>query len=47
MPACRASAAVVDVTRGDCFELIARQTSGAGTNVAADELTWLAVEVRD
>jgi hypothetical protein len=36
---------VVDVTPGDYFELIARQTSGATKNVAADELTWLAIEV--
>ena len=37
--------AVVDVTPGDYFELIARQTSGATKNVAADELTWFAIEV--
>ena len=37
--------AVVDVTAGDYFELIARQTSGATKNVAANELTWFAVEV--
>lgn len=37
--------AVVNVTAGDDFELIARQTSGATKNVAADELTWLAIEV--
>jgi hypothetical protein len=37
--------AVVNVTPGDYFELIARQTSGATKNVAADELTWLAIEV--
>lgn len=37
--------AVVDVTPGDYFELIAHQTSGATKNVAAEELTWLAIEV--
>ena len=37
--------AVVDVTPGDYFELIANQTSGAAKNVAADELTWFAIEV--
>jgi len=37
--------AVVDVTPGDYFELIARQTSGSTKNVAADELTWFAIEV--
>jgi hypothetical protein len=37
--------AVVDVTPGDHFELIARQTSGSTKNVAADELTWFAIEV--
>ena len=37
--------AVVDVTPGDHFELIARQTSGPVKNVAADELTWFAIEV--
>ena len=37
--------AVVDVTLGDYFELIARQTSGTSKNVAADELTWFAIEV--
>ena len=37
--------AVVDVTPGHYFELIARQTSGSTKNVAADELTWLAIEV--
>jgi hypothetical protein len=36
---------VVDVTPGDYLELIARQTSGSTKNVAADELTWLAIEV--
>ena len=30
---------VVNVTTGDYFELIARQTSGSTKNVAADELT--------
>ena len=37
--------AVVDVTLGDCFELIARQTSASTKNLAADELAWFAVEV--
>jgi hypothetical protein len=37
--------AVVDVTAGDYFELIARQTSGATKNVAADELSWFAIEL--
>jgi hypothetical protein len=37
--------AVVDVTPGDYFELIARQTSGSTKKVAADELTWFAIEV--
>jgi hypothetical protein len=37
--------AVVDVTPGDYFELIARQTSASTKNVAADELTWFAIEV--
>jgi hypothetical protein len=37
--------AVVDLTPGDYFELIARQTSGSTKYVAADELTWLAIEV--
>ena len=37
--------AVVDVTPRDHFELIARQTSGSTKNVAADELTWFAIEV--
>jgi hypothetical protein len=36
---------VVDVTTGDHFEFIARQTSGSTENVAADELTWFAIEV--
>ena len=35
--------AVIDVTPGDYFELIARQTSGSTKNVAADELTWFAI----
>jgi hypothetical protein len=30
---------------GYYFELVARQTSGSIKNVAADELTWFAVEV--
>ena len=34
--------AVVDVKLGDYFEL---QTSGSTKNVAADELTWFALEV--
>jgi hypothetical protein len=29
---------------GYYFELIARQTSGSPKNVAADELTWFALE---
>jgi len=37
--------AVVDVTPGDYFELVARQTSASPKNVAADELTWFAIEV--
>ena len=37
--------AVVDVSPGDYFELVARQTSGSAKNVAADELTWFAIEV--
>jgi hypothetical protein len=40
-----ASTAVVEVTAGDYFELIARQTSGSTKNVAADELTWFSIEV--
>ena len=36
---------VVNATAGDHFELIARQTSASTKNVAADELTWFAVEV--
>jgi hypothetical protein len=40
-----ASTAVVEVTSGDYFELIARQTSGSTKNVAADEVTWFAIEV--
>jgi hypothetical protein len=35
--------AVIDVTPGDCFQL--PPTSGSTKNVAADELTWLAIEV--
>ena len=37
--------AVVDITPGDYFELIARQTSASTKNVTADELTWFAIEV--
>jgi hypothetical protein len=37
--------AVVNVTPSDHFELIARQTSSATKNAAADELTWFAIEV--
>ena len=37
--------AVVDVAPGDYFELMARQTSASTKNVAADELTWFALEV--
>ena len=37
--------AVVNVTPGDYFELIARQTSGATKDVAANEFTWFAIEV--
>jgi hypothetical protein len=37
--------AVVDVTPGDYFELIARQTSGSTKDVAANELTWFAIDV--
>ena len=39
------SIAVIDVTPGDYFEVIARQTSASTKNVAADELTWFALEV--
>jgi hypothetical protein len=35
----------VNVTPGDYFEFIARQTSASTKNVAADELTWFAIEV--
>jgi hypothetical protein len=41
----RLGSAVVDVTPGDYFELIVRQTSGSTRNVAANELTWFAIEV--
>jgi hypothetical protein len=37
--------AVVDVTPGDYLELVARQSSASTKNVAADELTWFAIEV--
>jgi hypothetical protein len=37
--------AVIDVTPGDYFQLIAPPTSGATKNVAANELTWFALEV--
>jgi hypothetical protein len=37
--------AVIDVTPGDYFELIAPPTFGATKNVAANELTWFALEV--
>ena len=37
--------ALVDVSPGNYFELVARQTSGSAKNVAADELTWFAIEV--
>jgi hypothetical protein len=37
--------AAVDVTPGDYFEFITHQTSSSTTNVAADELTWFAIEV--
>jgi hypothetical protein len=36
---------VVNVTPGDYFELIARQTSTSTKNIAADELTWFAIEI--
>ena len=36
---------VVNVTPGGYFELVARQTSASTKNVAADELTWFAIEV--
>jgi hypothetical protein len=36
---------VVDVTPGGHFELIAQQTFGLTKSVAADELTWFAIEV--
>jgi hypothetical protein len=32
--------AVIDITPGDRFELIARQTSASTKNIAAHELTW-------
>jgi hypothetical protein len=35
----------VDVSPGDYFEPIARQTSGSTENVAANQLTWSAIEV--
>jgi hypothetical protein len=35
------------VTPGDYFELIARQTSVATKNVAANELTWFAIEAAE
>jgi hypothetical protein len=37
--------AVFEVTPGDDFELIARQTAGSAKNVAADELTRSAIEI--
>jgi hypothetical protein len=37
--------AVIDVMPGDYIGLIARQTSGTTKHVAADELTWFAIEV--
>jgi hypothetical protein len=36
---------VVNPIPGDYFELIVRQTSGSTRNVAANELTWFAIEV--
>jgi hypothetical protein len=36
---------VMGISAGDYFELIARQTSGATKDVAADELTWFTIEV--
>jgi hypothetical protein len=36
---------VFDVTPGDSCELIARQTSASTKNLAADEITWFAIEV--
>jgi hypothetical protein len=36
----RESDAVIDITPGDRFELIARQTSASTKNIAAHELTW-------
>jgi hypothetical protein len=38
---------VVNVTPGDYFELVARQTSGSTKNAATDELTWFAIEVAE
>ena len=35
---------VVNIAPGDCFELIARQTSGSTKNVVDDEFTWFALE---
>ena len=37
--------AVIDVSPGDYFELLARQSSASTKNVAADDLTWFAIEV--
>jgi hypothetical protein len=37
--------AFVEVLPGDYFEFIVRQTSGSTKKVAADELTWFALEV--
>jgi len=44
MPVSGIGSAVVEVAPGDHFKLIARQTFGSTKNVAADELTWFALE---
>ena len=39
--------AVVDVAKGDYFELIAQQTSVSTKSVVPGEFTWFAIEVVD
>ena len=46
-PAFKASAPAWSMSRLATISLIARQTSGSTKNVAADELTWFAIEVVD
>ena len=41
----RATATCKDRDRGDYFEVSDRQTSSSTKNVAADELSWFAIEV--